>query len=110
MDAILQKIKNDGHRLTKVRKAMANIFCDEKCLLSLSEINGKLAKLHMKTDRTTIYREILFLLEKNVIRKIQLSDNKTYYEIADSHHHHLVCTNCKFDSTETPGPNKSPAS
>ena len=91
---LLEKIKDDGHRLSKVRKAMADIFCNEKCLLSLSEINVRLTKFHIKTDRTTIYRELLFLLEKNIIRKIQLGNGKIYYEIADSHHHHLVCTSC----------------
>ena len=94
METILQKIKEDGFRLTKVRKAMVDIFCDEKCLLSLSEIKAKLTNLHVKTDRTTVYRELLFLFEKNIIRKVQLGDDKTYYEISAGHHHHLVCTRC----------------
>jgi Fur family ferric uptake transcriptional regulator len=91
---ILEKIKEDGHRLTRVRKAMIGIFSDKKCVLDSSEIIIKLSKLHIKADRTTVYRELCFLLEKNVIRKVQLSDNKTYYEIASGHHHHLVCTKC----------------
>ena len=94
MDAILQKIKDDGFRLTKVRKAMVKILFDQGCLLSSLDIQTKLSKLHIKADRTTIYRELCFLLEKNIIRKIQLGDDKTYYEIASGHHHHLVCTKC----------------
>ena len=94
MDAILQKIKNDGFRLTKVRKAMVKILFEQGCLLASSDIQTKLSKLHIKADRTTIYRELQFLLEENIIRKIQLGDDKAYYEISAGHHHHLVCTKC----------------
>ncbi len=92
---ILEQIKSDGHRLTKVRKAMVEILCEEKCLLTPPEILDHLERRHLKVDRTTIYRELCFLLEKNIIRKIQLGDNKIYYEISSpQHHHHLICTKC----------------
>jgi Fur family ferric uptake transcriptional regulator len=94
-NTILEQLKKDGYRLTKIRKAMADIFGGEKCLLGLQEIKIKLAKKNIKADRTTIYRELCFFLENNFIRKIQLTDGNIYYEIADSHHHHLICTSCK---------------
>ena len=91
---ILEKIKEDGYRLTKVRKAMAKILLDEGCLLTSADILSRLSLLRLKADRTTVYRELCFLLEKNIIKKIQLADNKIYYEICAGHHHHLVCTKC----------------
>jgi Fur family transcriptional regulator, ferric uptake regulator len=94
MDAILQKIKDNGFRLTKIRKAMIRILLDQGCLLASSDIHVRLSKLRIKADRTTIYRELCFLLENNIIRKIQLGDDKTYYEISAGHHHHLVCNKC----------------
>lgn len=94
MDTILQKIKADGYRLTKIRKAMVMILCNQRCLIASSDMQTRLSKSHIKADRTTIYRELRFLLEKNIIRKIQLGDDKTYYEISAEHHHHLVCTKC----------------
>jgi Fur family transcriptional regulator, ferric uptake regulator len=94
MDTILQKIKNDGRRLTKVRKAIIKILFDDGCLLSPVDIARKLLSLNIKADRTTIYRGLVFLLENNIIKKIQLDDNKLYYEICSKHHHHLICTKC----------------
>ena len=94
INSILEKIKEDGHRLTKIRKAMVKIFSEESCLLTLSEFLARLKTLNLKADRTTVYRGLCFLLEKDIIRKIQLADNKVYYELTSEHHHHLVCTKC----------------
>ncbi len=94
INSILEKIKEDGHRLTKIRKAMVKIFSEENCLLTLSEFIARLKTQNLKGDRTTIYRGLCFLLEKNIIRKIQLADHKVYYELTSEHHHHLVCTKC----------------
>jgi len=94
MDTILQKIKEGGYRLTKVRKAMVEIIFNEGCLITSLDIQKRLSRLNIKANRTTIYRELCFLLENNIIKKIQLGDNKTYYEISAGHHHHLVCIKC----------------
>jgi Fur family transcriptional regulator, ferric uptake regulator len=93
-NSILAKIKEDGHRLTKVRKAMVKIFSEEKCLLTASEFLTRLKSLNLKTDRTTVYRGLCFLVGKKIIRKIQFADNTVYYEITSEHHHHLVCLKC----------------
>ena len=94
MNTILQKIKGSGFRLTKVRTAMAKILFDGKRPLTSSDIQTQLSRLRIKADRTTVYRELLFLLEQNIIKKIQFADNKIYYEICAEHHHHLICTRC----------------
>ncbi|NTU66827.1 MAG: transcriptional repressor [Candidatus Moranbacteria bacterium] len=94
MDNILQKIKKDGFRLTKIRKAMVGIFVGEKKPITSSEIQEGLSLVDIKADRTTVYRELLFLLERKIIKKIQFSDHKMYYEICSDHHHHLVCLKC----------------
>ena len=94
LNSILEKIKGDGHRLTRIRRAMVKIFSEESCLLTLPEFLARLKALNLKGDRTTVYRGLCFLLEKDIIRKIQLADNKVYYELTSEHHHHLVCTKC----------------
>jgi Fe2+ or Zn2+ uptake regulation protein len=91
---ILEKIKADGHRLTKVRKAMVKILASQGCLLTALDIQQKLKKLQARADRSTVYRELCFLLKEKIIRKIQLGDDKTYYEISTGHHHHLICNKC----------------
>lgn len=92
---ILKKIKDGGHRLTRTRRAIVEILCRNKCLLTPAEILAGLRKQHLKTDRTTVYRELGFLLENNLVRKTQTEGNKIYYEIPSEHHHHLICTRCR---------------
>ena len=94
MDTILQKIKDDGFRLTTVRKAMVRILFDENRPLTSSDIQAGLLSLHIKADRTTVYRELLFLLDRLIVKKIKFDDHKMHYEICSGHHHHLVCTKC----------------
>ncbi len=94
MDTILQRIRNDGFRLTKVRTAMVKILFDENRPLTSSDIQAQLSTLHVKADRTTVYRELLFLLEHDVVKTVRFADHKIHYEICTDHHHHLVCTKC----------------
>ncbi len=94
MDTILQRIRNDGFRLTKVRTAMVKILFDENRPLTSSDIQAQLSALHVKADRTTVYRELLFLLEHDVVKTVRFADHKIHYEICTDHHHHLVCTKC----------------
>lgn len=40
-----------------------------------------------------MYRELMFLVENNIITKNTIS-HKDYFELPTDHHHHLVCTGC----------------
>jgi Fur family transcriptional regulator, ferric uptake regulator len=94
MDAILRRIRNDGFRLTRIRTAMVKILFDESRPLTSSDIQAQLSSSGVKADRTTVYRELLFLLERTIIKTVQFADHKMHYEICVDHHHHLVCTKC----------------
>ncbi|NTW89810.1 MAG: transcriptional repressor [Candidatus Moranbacteria bacterium] len=93
-DAILERMKRDGYRLTKVRKAMVEAFSDEGCLLSPADIKARISASRIHADRTTVYRELCFLTENDIIRKTRLANGAAYYELASNHHHHLICTKC----------------
>jgi Fur family ferric uptake transcriptional regulator len=95
MEEIIKKIKDKGGRLTKTRLNIVSILSEGHVLFSSKEILEKLRKSGQKVDRTTVYRELQFLLEKEIVKQILLSDTKTRYEIAQKHHHHLICTRCK---------------
>ena len=94
MDAILQRIKNSGFRLTRIRTAMVKILFDENRPLTSSAIQTQLSSLGVEANRTTVYRELLFLLERNIVKRVQFTDHKMHYEICVEHHHHLVCIKC----------------
>ncbi len=96
VEYFFKKIREAGGRMTLVRKAMVGIFVKEARPLSLRTITAMLSKKKINIDRTTIYRELVFLTENKVISTINLGDSQKYYEIFFHHHHHLVCTACNF--------------
>lgn len=90
-DEILNKFKLQGHKLTKTRKKMVELFLSNPLPLTATEI-----KTHMvKINKTTIYRELNFLIGKNFISEIEFGDGKKRYEHNKDHHHHLICTSCR---------------
>ena len=51
--------------------------------------------LKTKIDQATIYRNLLSLEKASLVRRIDLKDDKAYFEIIDEHdHHHIICNNC----------------
>lgn len=93
---IYQQLKRRGFKLTRGRKSIINIFIDRNRPLSAAEIMDSLHKGKINLHKTTVYRELEFLLDRNIIRQLQFTDRKKMYEIlTDDHHHHLVCKNCQ---------------
>lgn len=92
-NAIYKNIRAQGGRITKVRKEIVQILCEADCLMSQADILARLKKQKIHPNRSTIFRELLFLTKQNIALKNTISDIN-YYEIRQDHHHHLVCVNC----------------
>lgn len=102
----LELLKNSGHRLTNTRKATLAIFASTKHPLSAQEIITELESRKLKVNKTTVYRELDFLLAQKLIRELDLMEGKKRYEIVtkDDHHHHLICRLCSLiQCVEMPG-------
>lgn len=63
-------------------------------MLSAAEILKYLKKHNPKINRTTVYRELLFLTKHAVVKEVLLSGKAPFYELNQDKHHHLVCLNC----------------
>ncbi len=95
-DPLLRKLKIQGCRLTQVRQFIVHLLSNSPIPPSLSEINENLTRNHIRANRTTIYREIIFLKGKRMICEIPMGGGKKGYKICqDEHHHHLICVRCK---------------
>ena len=93
---ILVTLKKDGFRLTKVRKALIEILGQTISPLSAFELLELLKTYDLVVNKTTVYRELEFLLINKVILELDLLDGMKRYELIDEgHHHHLVCTLCR---------------
>lgn len=95
-DLILQNLKEGGFRLTRVRKAVVEAICSSKSPLSAADLSELLDKKEIGANKTTIYREIDFLVEKGIAVELDLMDGRKRYELNSKggQHHHLVCTKC----------------
>lgn len=94
-NGLLKELKEKGYRITKVRSFIVEYLASHKKPVDALVIQSKLAQLVKKVNKTTIYREIDFLLSQGIIKEVHFGDSKKRYEIANlPHHHHLVCKGC----------------
>ncbi len=92
---ILENLKQQGSRITKVRSLVIGIFQPGSAPFSEPEIRAKLAKLGRTVNKTTVYRELEYLKTRKIIKAVDFGDGKKRYELNGGHHHHLICTKCK---------------
>jgi len=92
---ILGRIKTENRRLTQARVGILKAITLAAKPLELKNINGILRKNRVRVDRSTIYRQLRYLIGRKFLNKFQLEGGKVYYELAGEHHHHLICIRCK---------------
>lgn len=92
---ILENLKQQGARITSVRSTMIEIFTKKKHPLSATELLEELKHHGLKVNKTTVYRELTFLLEGKIITHVTIDSDQKRYELFEEHHHHLVCQNCR---------------
>lgn len=94
-ESVLHKLRNKGHRITKVRDALVDVLATTDAPLSALDLQSYLEKNHIKVNKTTVYREISFLRDQKVIHEIQFGDGKSRFRACpDVHHHHAICVRC----------------
>lgn len=89
-------LRTQGFKLTRNRTAILSYLTEQTKPISADEILEHIESEHQSVNKTTIYRELFFLLDKNFIKEIEFGDGKKRYEIAINrpHHHHVICRNC----------------
>lgn len=90
-------LRTQGHKITKNRTAILEFLSNQEKPIAADEILSHIQAEHHEVNKTTIYRELFFLLEHSFIHEVELGDGKKRYELAINrpHHHHIVCINCK---------------
>ena len=78
--------------MTKVRRALLDLFAKEERPLDVEEIAGQ---LDVSAHKVTLYRELKFLIEQGIVREVTLKGDRARFESAAlDHHHHVVCVKC----------------
>lgn len=92
-DKIINQLRQDNQKITKIRQAIINFVLKQKIPVSALTIQTDLFDGNI--NKTTIYRQLEFLKIQKIVQEIEFGDGKKRYEILKDHHHHLICTNCK---------------
>lgn len=91
----VETLRAAGYRLTPARSTLIVIFFETSEPVSVVELLAQLRKKGLKPNKTTVYREIHFLVERAFLREIEFGDRIKRYELKSAHHHHhVVCTEC----------------
>ena len=94
------KFRGCGYRLTAGREAILEVLSKADKHLSAEDIYMKVHPAYPNIGLTTIYRTLDILVNLGLIFKFDFGDGRARYELAEgskrsTHHHHLICTNCK---------------
>ena len=82
------KLRDAGYKATPQRLAVIGALTVEQHQ-SLEEIRGRCPEVGL----ATIYRTLDLLSGIGVVRRLELGDGPRY-ELAEDHHHHLICESC----------------
>ena len=89
MDEIL---KENGYKITPARLAILEVFAKIKKPLNAEQVYKKLVSKNF--DQATIYRTLTAFEKSGILKRIDLHKDSAHFELAQEHHHHIVCTNC----------------
>lgn len=93
-----EKFHQCGHKYTEQRQVVLDVILEHPNLhLSSDDICEFLRQKGLNIGQSTVYRTLLMLEKLNIVRKTDLDDGYTRYELSDCNdhaHHHLICMKC----------------
>ncbi len=88
----LHILKEADLKATLPRLAVLGVLADFHEPKNVQDIHTKLSKKGI--DIVTVYRTLTSFEKAGLVRRVDLRKDAVFYELADEHHHHIVCTNC----------------
>src|SRR5450756_157493 len=93
--AIMQHLREQGHRLTPQREMILAVICEKDCHLTADEILQRVRKRHPYINKSAVYRTLDLLARLNLVNPTDFGQGRVEYELHQHpHHHHLLCRNC----------------
>tara|TARA_B110001450_G_C17245492_1_gene329277 strand:- start:34 stop:459 length:426 start_codon:yes stop_codon:yes gene_type:complete len=100
MNAIEEKCKAKGVRLTDQRKIIAQVMSDSKTKYGtqdhpdVDELHKRVSEIDSKISIATVYRTVKLFEESGIVEKHDFKGGKARYEQSpDEHHDHLIDIN-----------------
>ena len=100
MNAIEEKCKDKGVRLTEQRRIIAHVMADSKVKYGakdhpdVDELHKRVSEIDNKISIATVYRTVKLFEESGIVEKHDFKGGKARYEQSpDEHHDHLIDIN-----------------
>src|SRR5215203_7480518 len=92
---ILERLAEEGHRLTGPRQALVQLLADRDHLFTAQEAWEQVQATGLQIGRATVFRTLDLLAELGALDRVHEGDGcHRYILCAPAHHHHLMCTEC----------------
>ncbi len=95
VSAILQAWRARGRRLTAPRRAVLAALARVGCRADVQTVYRLARRLYPRTGLVTVYRTLELLVQEGWAERWE-DGGIARYELAQPHHHHLVCVRCGF--------------
>lgn len=83
------------HRHSPIQKSLMELFIENKESLSAPGILAVLKEKHPTINKSTVYRQLDFLVAKQILTVLEINGLK-HYQLNQNHPHTiLICTHCK---------------
>ena len=92
---IIDKLTQEGHRLTTPRQAIIKLVAPRHDHFSAQEVWDEVRERYSGIGRATVFRTLDLLTELGVLNRIHTGDGCHRYTVCETkHHHHLMCVEC----------------
>ncbi|PIQ77469.1 hypothetical protein COV82_04255 [Candidatus Peregrinibacteria bacterium CG11_big_fil_rev_8_21_14_0_20_46_8] len=92
--SIFRTLQQNGNRITMCRRALISLLFESPNPLSILDLKAALQQEGLEFDKSTLYREIQFLMNNNLTVELCFHTGEKKYEWKREHHHHLICRRC----------------
>ncbi len=95
-DHFLALLQMHHFRITPERMFVFDEICSMQTHFDVEDILFQLRKKRSSVSRATVYRTVELLEKYGLIRRVKLTDARSYYELTlgRHHHEHMICTQC----------------
>lgn len=94
----IERLRDDwrrrGLRWTPERERVVNELFSAQVHLDADQLVARLQRKGLRASKATVYRTLARLLQAGMIQEVFRCGGKARYELARSHHDHLLCTVC----------------
>src|SRR5262245_16569406 len=90
-------LRDAGHRSGAARRRVVSVLARKGCCLTAPEIADEVRAQVSGVGIASVYRVLDLLAETQLVQRVDLGDGRARFEraeLADEHHHHLVCNEC----------------